>query len=97
MSKARPKRQSRKKEPEPTEDVSGLEMSGLAVEAAPVNEDLEIKEIIVAPSLHGAKPMVRFNGTWHTKEVHMILRAIPRAFRLHQQSMRKSGQHRFTT
>jgi hypothetical protein len=52
------------------------------------------KEIIVRPSLQGAKPVIIFSGVWHTREVRTILRSIPRAFRLHQQHERKNGSQR---
>ena len=51
----------------------------------------------VTISLQVGNPVVSFRGTWTTRDVKNILRAIPRAYRVYQSNKRKQGEARYIT
>lgn len=59
-----------------------------------VDKDV-VKEIVINSPLQSSMPVVSFAGSWTTKEVQLILRAIPKAFRQYQYDRRKSGIDKF--
>jgi hypothetical protein len=46
-------------------------------------------------TLQLGNPVISFSGEWSMRDLKNILRAIPRAYRLHQISRRKQGEGRF--
>ena len=82
-----------KKKVSETLGSEGPDMSSTVTVTAPVKSD--VMHLNIEHSLQTGKPVIMFSGEWTTRQVKNILRAIPRAYRIHLLNKRKRNEDQF--